>query len=154
EWTSLLGGSNYDWGRMVKGTRDGGCVINGYNSSTDGQADTTNHGGYDYWVVKLNCEGNLVWEKGLGGSGYESGYPIIQTNDDGYLVSGVSTSNNGDVSGNHGGADFWVVKLDCIPPTPAPAIAGDTLICGTLTASFQIPCLGNASGYNWVLPNG
>lgn len=45
------------------------------------------------------------------GTGFDWAYSIQQTSDSGYIVSGESSSNNGDVSGNHGGADDWIVKL-------------------------------------------
>jgi hypothetical protein len=47
----------------------------------------------------------------LGGTDYDWAYSVQQTSDGGYVVAGISISNNGDVTGNHGTNDFWVVKL-------------------------------------------
>ena len=64
----------------------------------------------DYWIVKLDANGNIVWQKSLGGSA-DDAYSIQQTTDGGFIVAGFR-SNDGDVSGNHGTNDYWVVKLD------------------------------------------
>ena len=57
----------------------------------------------DYWIVKLDANGNLVWQKSLGGSSGDYATSIQQTSDGGFIVAGSSNSNDGDVSGNHGG---------------------------------------------------
>lgn len=53
----------------------------------------------------------IEWQKSLGGSNDEEGNATHQTSDGGYIVPGYTKSNNGDVTGNHGYDDFWVVKL-------------------------------------------
>src|SRR5690606_37895749 len=53
----------------------------------------------------------IEWQKSLGGSEFEQAEHILQTIDGGYIVAGSSDSNDGDVSGNHGESDFWIVKL-------------------------------------------
>ncbi|MFM7854277.1 MAG: hypothetical protein ACKO96_20720, partial [Flammeovirgaceae bacterium] len=55
--------------------------------------------------------GVIQWQKCLGGSGNDIIYSIGQTADGGYIATGTTYSNNGDVLGNHGGSDAWVVKL-------------------------------------------
>jgi len=71
-----------------------------------------NHGQWDCLVVKLDPSGNLTWQKCLGGSQDEYAKSIQQTADGGYVVVGYTYSNDGDVSGNHGQNDYWVVKLN------------------------------------------
>jgi len=56
----------------------------------------------DFLVVKLDGEGNIVWQKALGGSKNDWAYSIQQTRDGGYIVAGLTYSNDGDLSGNHG----------------------------------------------------
>jgi hypothetical protein len=110
-WQKSMGGSGFDIGYSAQQTTDGGYLVVGYSWSTDGDI-TGNHGGYDYWVVKLNSIGTIVWQKSLGGSGNDYGFSIQQTSDGGYIVAGHSNSTDGDVTGNHGGStDYWVVKL-------------------------------------------
>ena len=69
------------------------------------------HGGVDCWIVKTDAFGNLQWQRTYGGTFEDMANSIEQTADGGYIMAGTSASNNGDVSGNHGDKDFWVVKL-------------------------------------------
>ena len=110
DWQANYGGSNHEEARDVLPTTDGGYVVVGQTSSEDGQV-TGLRGSSDYWVLKLSSNGDIEWEKSLGGSGSDYGYAIEQTTDGGYYVAGGSQSSNGDVSGNYGGVDFWVVRL-------------------------------------------
>ena len=111
EWQKSLGGSGYDEPQDVRQTLDGGYIIAGYSHSNDGDV-TGHHEENDYWIVKLDSSGNIEWQKSLGGKKDDFASAIEQTEDGGYIVAGHSKSHNGDVSGNHGGADYWIVKLD------------------------------------------
>jgi len=111
EWQRALGGSNLDTTYSIQQTSDGGYIVAGYTESNDGDV-SGNHGYYDFWVVKLDGNGNIQWQKCLGGSTHDAPFSIQQTSDGGYIVAGCTYSNDGDVSGNHGKDDFWVVKLD------------------------------------------
>jgi hypothetical protein len=110
EWQKCLGGTGDDGGYSIQQTTDGGFIVAGYSSSTDGDV-TGNHGSGDYWVVKLSSTGTITWQKSLGGTGNDEARSIQQTTDGGYIVAGHSNSINGDVTGNHGSGDNWVVKL-------------------------------------------
>ena len=112
-WQKCLGGSNTDIAYSIQQTKDGGYVVAGHSSSIDGDV-TGNHGSADFWIVKLNCLGNIVWQKSLGGSSADIANSFQQTKDGGYIVAGSTNSNDGDVSGNHGKNDYWIVKLDSI----------------------------------------
>jgi hypothetical protein len=68
----------------------------------------------DAWIVKTDKLGNIQWQKTYGGSDYEQANQIQQTNDGNYIAAGWTRSNNGDVSGNHGNYDFWVIKIDTV----------------------------------------
>ena len=111
DWEKSLGGTGADHAYSVRQTTDGGYIVAGYSNSHDGDV-TGNHGGDDYWVVKLTAAGDIDWQKSLGGSWNDNGMDARQTADGGYIVTGWSNSFNGDVTGNHGGNDYWVVKLD------------------------------------------
>lgn len=111
EWQKSLGGSGNDYANSVQQTVDGGYIVAGYTSSNDGDV-SGNHGGDDVWVVKLSSTGSINWSKTLGGSGNDVATYVQQTADGGYIIAGNTTSNDGDVSGNHGNSDAWVVKLD------------------------------------------
>ena len=111
----LVGGNNGEEPYSVQQTTDGGYIVAGYsNSSANGDVTGANHGTPDFWIVKLDGSGNIVWNKLLGGSGNDIAYSVQQTADGGYIVAGTSTSSsNGDVtSSNHGIGDFWIIRLD------------------------------------------
>ena len=106
-----LGGTGTDKMTFMQRTSEGGFIFVGYSNSNDGQV-SGNHGGYDYWVVKTSSLGQLQWQKSLGGSGDDFAQSISPTSDGGYIIAGYTNSNDGDVTGNHGGNDCWIVKLD------------------------------------------
>jgi hypothetical protein len=110
QWQKCFGGSNWDHAASIQQTSDGGYIVAGSTGSSDGDV-SGKHAGFDFWVVKLSSTGSLQWQKCLGGSGSDLAASIQQTSDGGYIVAGITSSNNGDVSGNHGAEDFWVVKL-------------------------------------------
>lgn len=113
EWQKCFGGSYNDIAYFVEQTNDDGYIIAGITWSSDGDV-VGNHGGSDCWIVKLNSTGEIEWQKCFGGSNDEESYSIKQTNDGGYVVTGYTFSNNGNVSGYHGGYDFWIFKIDSI----------------------------------------
>ena len=111
QWQKCLGGTNWDGASSVQQTSDGGFIVEGYANSNDGDV-TGNHGSIECWVVKLDGSGNIQWQKCLGGTGYDDAFSVKQTADGGYIVAGETNSNDGDITGNHGGGDNWIVKLD------------------------------------------
>jgi hypothetical protein len=111
QWQKLFGGTNTSVGKSIRQTGDGGYIIAGLTYSNNGDV-TSNHGGDDYWVIKLDAFGNLQWQSALGGSSMDEAFSVQVAQDGGYLVAGHTLSNDGDVSGNHGDWDWWVVKLD------------------------------------------
>lgn len=111
EWQRCLGGSITDRGYTCQITTDGSYIVSGLCSSNDGNV-SGNHGASDYWVVKLDTQGNTIWKKCYGGVNNESAYSMKQTPDGGCVIAGIAYSTGGDVTGNHGECDYWVVKLD------------------------------------------
>ncbi|QQR88061.1 MAG: T9SS type A sorting domain-containing protein [Flavobacteriales bacterium] len=114
EWQLCLGGTGLDeygsLGGAFVATPDGGCVIGALSYSDDGDV-TNNQGNGDAWIAKVSNTGALAWQRALGGSGLDHPSSIRITSDGGFLVSGITASNNGDVSGNHGGLDTWILEL-------------------------------------------
>jgi len=107
-----LGGSSDDNGHSIQQTSDGGYIVAGQTSSLDGDV-VGFHGTLDCWIIKLNANGQIQWQRPLGGSGDDITYSIQQTSDGGYITAGFSRSGDGDVTRNinEGDQDFWVVKL-------------------------------------------
>lgn len=111
DWQQSIGGDDDDFGWFVEISQDGGYIAAGHSYSSNGDL-TENKGGRDFWIVKLNASGNIVWQKSLGGTGNESARCIQPTTDGGYVVAGANSSVDGDITGNKGGIDFWIVKLN------------------------------------------
>ncbi|MEJ7912457.1 MAG: hypothetical protein WKF70_04835, partial [Chitinophagaceae bacterium] len=110
QWQKSLGGSSMDYAYSVIQTADGGYLAGGNTSSTNG-AVTGNHGGDDGWIVKLDAGGAIMWQKCYGGSGLDEIRSVYQSVEGGYIMTGYTTSVDGDVSGNHGASDLWVIKI-------------------------------------------
>lgn len=110
-WQKNLGGTYYSGGWSVAATSDGGFVTAGFTQANDGDA-TDNHGGYDAWIFKLDANGNVVWKHCMGGTGDDQFFNVIVNSDGTIMAAGQTNSNNDDVTGNHGGTDLWLVKLD------------------------------------------
>jgi gliding motility-associated-like protein len=111
EWSKHFGGAKGEQANEVKQTLDSGYVVAGFSRSSN-QDLTQNAGNADYWVLKLDKNGNKLWQKNFGGSGDDFATAIVQTADGGYFVVGGSTSTNGQVMGNHGEEDVWLLRLD------------------------------------------
>jgi len=118
-WQKTLGGSRWDAASDIIAAPDGGYIIVGCTHSNDGDVIGW-HEGYDWndypysdsWIVKLDKDGNIIWQKTYGGSHDDCVFAIIITLDGGYIVAGWTESNDGDVRKNHGGIEFWIMKLD------------------------------------------
>ncbi|WP_320814968.1 hypothetical protein [Flavobacterium sp.] len=111
EWDIYFGGTQNDRVFDVVESKDKGLIMVGYSESSDFDV-TDNHGGYDYWVIKINSTGNLVWKKSFGGSGLDQAYGIAKSINNTYLIAGTSNSTDGDISSNKGNNDVWVINID------------------------------------------
>lgn len=111
QWEKELGGSENDECYSVAQTTDGGFIVAGVTNSSDADLIGMNAMNHDYWIIKLTGAGSIEWQKVLGGSSAEYAKEIQQTKDGGYIVAGWSASTDGDVTGNHGSVDYWIVKL-------------------------------------------
>jgi hypothetical protein len=113
EWQQQVGGENDDVGTSIRQTADGGFIITGYEDfSHSGKicqfTEMTNA-----WVIKLNPDGTVQWQKKLEGNKGDQGTGIIQARDGNYVMYGFSNSESGPgIGGNHGNYDLWIVKMD------------------------------------------
>lgn len=112
-WNKTYGGSSYDIPYEIQQTKMGGYIISGYSNSDD--QDVSGHHGTtstsDFWILKISSTGNKQWQHSFGGTGNDVSTSIVQTKDDGFLAGGSTSSVDGDVTGEHGGADVWLIKL-------------------------------------------
>ncbi len=166
-WQKCYGGSNDDYiASVAEATSDGGYVIGIDAQSNDGDV-TGNHGGTDVSLMKINSTGIVQWQKCYGGTGEERIIKLIETNDGGYIISVITNSNDGDVTGNHGGEDLWIFKINAIGTMQwQRCIGGDGedyigditatsdggyIMCGYTLTINNGDVLGNTSSGGWVV---
>ena len=110
QWRNYFGGSNNDRSYDAIETSQGEFVIMGSSESDD--IDITNpKGSYDIWVVKIDGKGQLIWEKSIGGSEYDSGKAIIEAPNGDFLILGQTYSLDGDIKSAYGSSDIVVARL-------------------------------------------
>jgi hypothetical protein len=98
-WSRTYGGSSWDDCRCIQKTQDGGYVLAGCSYSFGA-------GDYDFWLVKVDANGDSIWSRTFGGPGAERAYSVRQTSDGGYILGG------GTESFGAGQEDVWLVKTD------------------------------------------
>lgn len=115
-WQKRYGGNKADRIWVGRETRDGGFIIGGESlSDISGDKTEANRGNWDFWMIKIDRNGELEWDKTLGGNGWDAiRGDIIETDDGGFLLAGISDSNaGGDKSeDSRGDWDYWIVKTD------------------------------------------
>jgi hypothetical protein len=99
DWQKTYGGGNWDIAFSTEQTSDGGYIVTGSTESFGA-------GDYDLWVLKLNAQGDIIWQKTYGGQGGDYPGAIRQTKDGGYVVAGTTSSFG------EGSYDLWILKLD------------------------------------------
>ncbi len=107
-----FGGSDYDHAYDLEMTDNGNFVALGVSYSTDGDV-SGNAGNGDFWAVEFDTTGAILWERCFGGSGLDRGQTIRPDPSAGglFFLIGDSASTDKDVTGNHGGSDYWIVKV-------------------------------------------
>jgi hypothetical protein len=100
-WQKTYGGSNRDVGHKVITTKDGNVMIVGQTNSP-GIA----YGNDDVWLIKIDIDGNEIWNKSYGHQRHEVGYDIVEVDDGGFLIVGYRDFY--DVSGK----DILIIEVD------------------------------------------
>jgi hypothetical protein len=78
EWQNTIGGIYEDFNAQISQTLDGGYILGG-RSESDISGDKTedSKGGQDYWIIKLNSTGQIIWQKTIGTNPHD----ILKFND-------------------------------------------------------------------------
>lgn len=113
QWQKNYGGYDGDYPFTIHQTHDGGYIIGGTTWSKDGDV-STNRGMRDFWVVKIDKYGSIIWEKVYGGTSTDYLQHVEITSDKGYIITGWTDSEDEDVRGNKGNFDIWVLKIDSV----------------------------------------
>jgi hypothetical protein len=155
EWEKTLGGSSYNLGVSITAAQDGGFVVGAYTSSTNGDV-VGNHGLTDGWVVKLNGQGEIEWQRCLGGTADDLVRFITALSNGDYLICGSTRSDDGDVAGNNGGQDGWVIRLssegELIWQQCVGGLNDEYLVAAIATASGGYAVTGGSRAANGDVP--
>lgn len=114
DWEKSYGGNGDDKLVKIIQLSDGGYLVVATSNSQKNEFKKTNgYGGLDYWVLRLDKNGNIVWEQTYGGL-YNDQPTTALITEDGFIIGGIS---NSPISGNktkdgYGGYDYWILKLD------------------------------------------
>lgn len=115
EWQKTIGGDAQEKLQSILKDKDGGYILAGSSASgISGEKSEKSFGNLDYWIVKLDSKGSIVWQKTYGGMYLDELRSIELTNDGGLLIGGYS---NSPISGNKtednlGDGDYWILKTD------------------------------------------
>jgi hypothetical protein len=95
QWEKTYGGTQYDLGYSIIQTSKGDYLIAGSTMSFGNQ-----NGDHDIWLIKIDSNGDKLWDKTFGGMGADIGHSVIQDSDGGYVISGSISTN------------AWLIKTD------------------------------------------
>jgi hypothetical protein len=116
-WSRAYDGGGPDQCYSVQETSDGGYIISGNTFSY--------HHANDFWLLKTDANGEILWSRTFGGSGMDNGRFAQQTTDGGYVIMGTTSSYGA------GDWDFWLLKTDA---------NGDSLWSRTFGGESQESC--------------
>ena len=120
-WEKSFGFLGHDHAYNIISTSDGGLLFNGFLDVTASKGmgqdkgerlSSKRHGVGEFWVHKIDLEGNLQWRKYFGGSSNDRSYDAIETSEGDYVIVGSSESQDVDIKNPKGSYDIWVVKID------------------------------------------
>lgn len=145
QWKATYGGSHGVWASCVRQTADGGYIAGGMTQSKDGDVSGSHDNAAlpgDFWIVKIDPSGTLLWQQCLGGLDHDECVDILQTADHGYIAVGFSQSSDGEAMGNSPN-DGWLVKIDSngVLQWTRSVVAwhgGMTGICPTTDGGFAV----------------
>jgi hypothetical protein len=98
-WSKHYGGEESEVGRRIMYVKDEGYFIAGYT-------DSYGQGGFDYYLVKTDLNGDMIWENTYGGTAWDRVYDASLTQDTGVVMVGFTTSNPTE------NQDIYIVRTD------------------------------------------
>ncbi|MGZ4851383.1 MAG: hypothetical protein ACXV2C_08400 [Candidatus Bathyarchaeia archaeon] len=98
DWRKTYGGAQDDLAKSVILSNDGNLIL-------AGQTKSYGSGGFDSFLLKVDTDGNLLWNRTYGGAQDDGTNSVIQASDGGYILAGYISSNNGSSSA-------WLFKTD------------------------------------------
>jgi len=115
EWENSFGGQYIDQVEAIAPAPEQGYYVLGYSNSDEGESKKTQAlGEGDYWLLRLDKDGNSLWQKSYGGKDDDHPVAMIALKDGGILIGGNSATSNSTIkqSKNKKGTDYWLLKLE------------------------------------------
>jgi hypothetical protein len=105
EWNQTFNGvlDGPDYGAQILSTPDGGYLVSGATQAVPGTDWNT-----DYWLLKINTNGNEEWNKTYHRVGSDQGTGLVELSDGNYLISGLSKQT----SSLDSAFLIWMLKID------------------------------------------
>jgi hypothetical protein len=167
-YSTYIGGSGIDEGYSIAIDGSGNAYITGNTESTNyditpGAFQTTNGGGKDVFVSKLNSTGTgLIYSTYIGGSSNDNGNDIAIDGSGNAYVTGYTNSSDYDITPGAFqttkgvGTDVFVTKLSlcALPPSQPGSISGNNNVCAGSTQTYSVAAVSGATSYTWTLPSG
>ena len=107
EWKRTYGGNRDDYFYSVIVTQDGGFLLAGSSASSS----PDQRGEHDCWITKMDKNGIVQWTRMYGSDETDQAYACLAVND-GYIIAGMVTGTDGDLTEHFGETDAWIIKLD------------------------------------------
>ncbi|MCK4289111.1 MAG: hypothetical protein KAW86_07905, partial [Bacteroidales bacterium] len=112
-WEKTYGGTKGEGGETILPAPDSSYYLVCTSVSSDGDISNDPYPtSSDFWIVKIDKDGEIIWDKILGGNGIDETLNTILTTDYGIITIGQTTSNDGDISIFYGFWDIWIVKIN------------------------------------------
>jgi hypothetical protein len=114
-WRQTYGGSNYDQLRDLQPAPDGGFLVGALSASGPSGNKTAPHfGETDYWAVRIDSNGNVLWDRSFGGSGFDIISRAAAMPSGGWILAGASSGgpSGNKTSSSYGDQDIWLVRID------------------------------------------
>ncbi|MGV2450262.1 UNVERIFIED_CONTAM: T9SS type A sorting domain-containing protein [Ralstonia mannitolilytica] len=115
-WQKDIQSSTQDFLSQVTTTIDQQYLITGSSIQSNKQqaSGSKQNNGYDFHLVKLNQQGEEVWEKYFSGQNHDYLSATVTTQDGGFLLAGTSYSGIGldKKEDSKGGSDFWLIRIN------------------------------------------
>ncbi len=99
-WDRIIGGSRSESGEGITTDSSGNIYVTGYTMENFATKEM------DIWTIKYDSDGNKIWDRTIGGSGYDGAYGITADSSGNIYVIG-----NTNLFGAQG-FDFWTIKYD------------------------------------------
>lgn len=115
EWQASFGGEYDDFGADLIASSDGNYLIGGYsNSPVSGNKTVENFGGDDYWLIKIDSKGEILWQKSYGSKQHDQLKQIVELPNNKYRIYGSSNSLPGTYKNSNlqSELDYWFLDLD------------------------------------------